>query len=409
VGRDDFGSSLKVGGVACAVGLDRASLRVRTDADGALFGRVFAGELQAVKRIQANGPEHVLAAIDHADPEVMRGRPLLESTRTPYMGGYDYPQPTTLRTRPSEWGRTVRELMELAPVIVLDLQLPSDHVLREMGWITSGAFAYKTVLVTSDPVADAERFHSVVGNVAECCAQISQLAATRTAIPTPPRDAVPFHSFHADSVVQQRNELRRLYHGLHTEGTDVDAEIKRLFLSVGSIADGSLTASLDRLLQLVAASSRAVSIMIHVDLKGLAACEVGRRFNDAFVVTCSGPRPELSPARALLSTLVAAELRATGEPTHDPTLRASSLRVVRKPRPGRRRLVEQFGSDRLRAQLLNQDAIAAADVLERDLRASPIPGVDVDDRLHALFAVERSPATVTSASRPSGLSRIERG
>jgi hypothetical protein len=75
-------------------------------------------------------------------------------------------------------------------------------------------------------------------------------------------------------------------------------------------------------------------------------------------------------------------------------LRASSLRVVRKPRPGRRRLVEQFGSDRLIAQLLNQDAIAAADVLERDLRASPIPGVDVDDRLHALFAVERSPATV---------------
>ncbi len=101
------------------------------------LGASSAPNFSLFKLIQANGPGLVLSAIDHAHPDVMKGRPLNRhkgplAAYLRALPAYDRPQPTTLRTREDEWERTVRELMDTAPILVLDMQLPVPHVLSEL-------------------------------------------------------------------------------------------------------------------------------------------------------------------------------------------------------------------------------------------------------------------------------------
>ena len=91
----------------------------------------------------------------------------------------------------------------------------------------------------------------------------------------------------------------------------LDREITRLF---GALPDqphahppwprrAAPTGSLDRVLDLVAAWPRQVSLSIHVHADGRSVCEVGHCMNDAFVVLTS-EHESVDPApRALLQLL----------------------------------------------------------------------------------------------------------
>ena len=148
-------------------------------ADVPYLGASSAANFSLLKMIQANGRGLAISAIDHAHPAVMEGRPLYRSSRSwvryvRAIPGYDYPAPTTLRTRDGQWERTVLDLLELVPLVVLDAQILAPHVVQELDWITSGEYAYKTILVT-DPAsplrsADAGGFCAVATGAASCCA-----------------------------------------------------------------------------------------------------------------------------------------------------------------------------------------------------------------------------------------------
>ena len=72
--------------------------------------------------------------------------------------------------------------------VVVDMQLPVPHVLRELEWITSGEYAYKTILVTTETSIVASTlegvgFCGVATDVEPCLRLLSRLTTSRATIP----------------------------------------------------------------------------------------------------------------------------------------------------------------------------------------------------------------------------------
>ena len=68
------------------------------------------------------------------------------------------------------------------------MQLPVPHVLRELEWITSGDYAYKTILVTTETSIVASTlegvgFCGVATDVEPCLRLLSRLTTSRATIP----------------------------------------------------------------------------------------------------------------------------------------------------------------------------------------------------------------------------------
>jgi hypothetical protein len=145
------------------------------------------------KLIQASGSPMVLSALSHSRPEVLSGRPLYRQSRvaSAYVRGlphYEYPQPTTLRVRDGDWERTVRDLMRVAPLVVLDVRTLAPHVKEEAAWISAGGHADKTIVVTEADELPAglsdEPLCGVVRDAASCLRLISEFTADRGSLPT---------------------------------------------------------------------------------------------------------------------------------------------------------------------------------------------------------------------------------
>lgn len=362
------------------------------------------------KRILANGPGLVLSAIDHADPVVMEGRPLSRSDSfmahyLQALPGYDVPQPSTLRTRAREWECTVRELIDLVPLVVLDVQIPAPHVLWESEWIGAGGHAFKTVLVTTNEeirrsALEAHRFAGVAGDVDSCLRLVSRLTASRAMLPRPetesPRTAPP-PLFDEAALGRRRSELRRAHSALMAgdeDSADLDRRISRLIGADHAEMATPLVASLDRVLDLVAAWHRPLSIALHVRVDGLAACEVGHRMNEAFVIMSSGPRPIAPAPRSLLAVLLATELYLSGEPVSDPLLAAARPACSSRAVGPDALLVEQVRQGRLATRIREGALAGPAEAIERDVRSGLAAEGALDERLHTLFELEQRSDTV---------------
>jgi hypothetical protein len=371
------------------------------------LGASSAPNFSLFKLIQSNGPGLILSAIDHAHPDVMRGRPISRyagplAAYFQALPGYAGPQATTLRTREGEWERTVRELMDVAPLVVLDMQLPVPHVLRELSWIISSDYTYKTILVTTEDSIVASTlegvgFCSVATGARACLHQLRQLTRNRATIPARPKPksacSSPAVTLLEDALAHRRSDLRHVCDALargDDHGPDLDRDIVRLFGTEQPSA--RLTTSLDRVLGLAADCRQPMSLSIHVDLDGRADCEVGRRINEAFVVIPSRKNMSAPPPRSLLAAIVASELYVNGEPTPDSVLTAERPLIVARRLPARQVRVAHVREPRLRERILSGTHRATAEALASDVRSSPASQA-LDDRLHDLFLVDPRPDT----------------
>ena len=371
------------------------------------LGASSAPNFRLFKLIQANGPGLVLSAIDHAHPEVMRGRPLDRYARplAAYraLPSYDAPQPTTLRTKEGEWERTVRELMDAAPLVVLDMQLPVPHVLRELSWVMSSHYTFKTILVTTEDSIVASSlegsgFCAVATGPRPCLRLLSQFTRNRTTMPAPlaPESASSSQALTRlkEALALRRSDLSRIFDALvrgDDPGPRLDREVVRLFGARQPSA--GLTTSLDSVLAVVAGCRQPMSLSIHVDQDGRTDCEVGRPINDLFVVIPSHRTTSVPAARSLLAAVVASELYVNGEPIPESVLAPEWFPIVTRRLPTRHFRAAHVRAPRLRERILcgTHSSIAAA--LASDVR-SPHAGCALDDRLHDLFLVGRRPETI---------------
>jgi len=378
------------------------------------LGASTSANFRLFKLIQANGPALVLSALDHSHPNVLAGRPLnqYDSQMAEYfraLPNYDIAQPTTLRTRDGEWERTVRELMDMVPLIVLDLQIPAAHVVQEVEWITEGGYAHKTILVAADDsidtaTADAYGFAAITSDITACLRLLTELTARRVRLPVkrmaaPPPEAPPL--VRADLLAERRTDLRRAYAALVADedpDADLDEALGRLFDTEVERVPGGLSASVDCVLELLARWKRPVSLAMHVDRHGRADAEIGQRVNGTFLVSASGPRRAPSAPRAALAALVAAELVRNGEVASDPIVTAVAPEVVREPLPPARRRVEALRDTPLAVRLADEHLRAAAAALDGEVRSSTVDFADIDSRLHRLFGTPQRPGTAGLAA-----------
>ena len=367
------------------------------------------------KEIQRNGDALVLSAIDHRHPRVVAGRPLnvsdsdlAEVLRA--LPGYDRPQPTNLRTREGKWKATVRALMELAPIIVLDVQIPAEHVLEEVEWIVDRGYAYKTLLVTATTsIGHAELgelgFRTITTDVSSCLRQLRLLTAVPSMLPTPPADVTrpavgPV--LDRDVFAHRRGQLLNLYEKLVAgdQEPNVEGELHELFRPGNgpptdiprSDDSARLTMSLDRVLPLLDGWGGRVSLATHVGLDGFAMSEVGYHVNETFLIASSGRDPVPSAARSVLAALIAAEHLRNGDASGS-IVTAPTPRIIRTPTPPRTHRARLLRDTALAARLLDDRQVDAAEALERDVRADALGEAELDERLHHLFGVHQKQET----------------
>jgi hypothetical protein len=318
--------------------------------------------------------------------------------------GYQQPEATTLRTRPGEWERTVRDLMDIAPLIVLDLQIPSPQVQREVEWMAAGGHAHKTVVITDGTWFTPPSHHGLRGvatDGAACRRLLKDLTGRRDAIaPRAPQASPELHAMIAEALARRRREVRHVVTALaehaHEDEHALDREIARLFGAPTQTRHAPATRSLDRVLDLVAGWSRPVSLSIHAHPDGRAECEAGHALNDGFVPLTARGEAGDTTARTLLHALLAVELQAAGEPPSSPLLTIAPSPVVNLRLPARDRRLAHLDSERWTSVMLDDDARRIAAALEDDIR-SPA-AADIDDRLHELFAIERREDTAGLAT-----------
>jgi hypothetical protein len=365
------------------------------------------------KTIQWYGGGLVLTAIDHAHPRVMEGRPAARSD-SPWAGyfrqlpKYELPQPTNLRTASGKWEQTVRELIDRAPLLVLDLRFPAEHVIDELQWVTAAeGQADKTILVTSDAgvitaVADVA-FAAVVPDADACLAAIGHLTAKRATLLRPRCGPVAPDALAArvsSMMATRRDDLREALDSLTAaDVSDPDvlsrvAQLLRLpneFASVGP--DGHLEDDLDHAVHLARNWSPLVWVSIHLEPRERPLFTIGHGDHGAALATYSTASSHQSFVSGLLAALLAAELRHAGAPaTDEPSLHARP-RWARSAFPTRLRPLGWLRDTHMGRRMDDAGLAAAATALDRELRDSTGDDREFQRRLHELFDLTPQPNT----------------
>ena len=255
-----------------------------------------------------------------------------------------------------KWKATVRALMELTPIIVLDVQIPAEHVLEEVEWIVDRGYAYKTLLVTAaTSIGHAELgdlgFRTITTDVSSCLRQLRLLTAVPSMLPIPSADvARPAAGpvLDRDVFAHRRGQLLDLYEKLVAGDQEphVEGELHELFRpgdgppteTPRSDDSARLTMSLDRVLSLLDSWGGRVSLATHVRVDGFAMSEVGYHVNETFLIASSGRDPVPSAARSVLAALIRPStyemetLPARSSPHRYPGLSGRLLRRARTAR-----------------------------------------------------------------------------
>lgn len=150
-------------------------------------------QFKTLKRAQKTVPCLVVTLINQVEESVLR------QYDRHYRGmGLDStgPRHESLRTRDGLWEQTVRELIDMVPIVILDTRVVSDHVLQEAAWMLQPERLHQVTFVTDDegnaPVLESIlpkneiylEHRSRLVKEDELCDRISQFTNSHDALPS---------------------------------------------------------------------------------------------------------------------------------------------------------------------------------------------------------------------------------
>ena len=150
-------------------------------------------QFKTLKRVQKTVPCLVVTLINQVEESILR------QYDRHYRGmGLDPtgPRYESLRTREGLWEITVRELIDMVPIVILDTRVASDPVSQEAAWMLEPERLHQVMFVTDDegnapvlesllPKEDIYREHrSRLVKEDELCDRISQFTKSRDTLPS---------------------------------------------------------------------------------------------------------------------------------------------------------------------------------------------------------------------------------
>jgi hypothetical protein len=291
-----------------------------------------------LKKLQPIVPDMVKTLIDQASPDVaqnyyahyMRLLRLREQTAlgvsklgsraarslAPLFMNPKGPRLESLRTRPGLWKRSVRELIDVAPIVIVDTRFKSDAVLEEVAWMLDPRRSFRAIWL-GDSDGTYPGLETVLGNVErrgliKCNEKllydiVQEMTHSSETLPRP--GGIDW----ARRVEEMTAELDELLRKVRDKGVDsrhLDQLIWKWCKRVPDIGTElpSVSSSLDAALELIRRRLPDCSLTIRIFTNETAEVEIGVPDRAGqFDIYISNKEDWLSPARAALQALLKAE------------------------------------------------------------------------------------------------------
>jgi hypothetical protein len=277
---------------------------------------------RVMKNLMKIVPNGVKTLIDQTSPDVLANydahytAPLQSAAwASPLLLRPGAPHFESVRTRTHLWVRTVLDLLDFSPIVVVDLRFLTPAVLQEIDWVTAPSYAYKALFLVPDgsvvpPEGSDVGKDVLVVNEKILYDVVRRMVREPGSLPRRGDDRW---------IAEVRDMIDRTKKALTAvlDPTSPEEELERSIRDWdgGQSPEGQtgerarVSSSVDAVLALIARRAPGSSLRLDVFIHGAAAASIGVLDpGGSFRVAESTPDENLSPPRALLCALLRSEL-----------------------------------------------------------------------------------------------------